>query len=84
MARENEWDGIPAQSSSNSLGCGGPAQGIGKVGVGDSLSYRDFASGFADLPDKRTHRVQVYWDVTKVLKIAVKVLAHSFKDINDL
>jgi hypothetical protein len=84
MAGDDEGDGIPAQSSSNSLGCGGPAQGISKVGVGDSLPHRDFASGLAHLLHKRTSPVQVHRDVTKVLKFALKVFAHSINDYLDL
>ena len=62
----------------------GRPKAVGKVGVGDSLSYRDFASGLAHLPDKRTCPVQVHRDVTKVLKLALKVLAYSLIDIHDL
>lgn len=84
MARDNEGDGIFSQGLSNGAGCGRLAQGVCKLGIGDSLSHRDITSGFANLSDKRPHSVQVNQNVTKVLMTTLEMLAHFIKDINDL
>jgi hypothetical protein len=83
MARDNEWNGISAQSPSNGSRYGGPAQGVGKLGVSHGLSCRDFSSGFAHFPHKRTGPVQVNRDVPEVLKLALEMLAHSLDDLDD-
>jgi hypothetical protein len=75
MAGDDEGNGIPAQGAPHGASGGGLTQGRGKVGVGDSLSHRDFASGLVYLPDKKTCPVQVHRDVTKVLKLALQVFA---------
>jgi hypothetical protein len=84
MARDDEGDRIPAERPSHSPGQAGSAQSGGKVGVGNSLSHRNFAGGLTNLSDKRTHFVQVHRDVAKVLENTIKVITHPLTDISNL
>lgn len=84
MAGDDEGNGIPAERPTHGPGQAGSAQDARKVGVGDSLSHRNFAGGPTDLSDKRADSVQVHRDVAKVLEITTKVITHPLADISKL
>jgi hypothetical protein len=84
MARDNESDWIPSQSLSNDSGCGGPAQGFGKLAVCPGLPRWDFSSGFVHLPRKRPRSFQVNRDVAEILNFTMEMLAYFLDDLGNL
>jgi len=84
MARDDEPDWIPCQRLSNGPGCGGSAQGCGKLAVSPGLSRRDLSSGLVHQPRERVRSIQVKRDVEKILHVALEVLAYSLDDRGNL
>ncbi len=84
MARDDESDGIPCQRLTDGAGCGGPAQGKGKLAVCAGLPGRDFSCGFVHLPRKPTRAVHINGDIPKILNVTPEVPTHSLHDLGNV
>src|SRR5215472_6390114 len=83
MARNKDGHGILRHGLADFLSSRGLPDRFCNFAVSARLSRRNFASGFVDLPEKRSNASQVHRDAAKVLHFSLKMFANFLDDCGD-